>query len=101
MSTLQILVEDKFGAQTSVPVGGTTQSNAGVVATGVTAKDIDRFTGGIQNNSQAFKFTIRAGATTADDVKVHLYVAAGVAELVLGSAKTSKAGALTIDLVGP
>ena len=63
MSTLQILVEDKFGAQTSVPVQWDyTIHNAGVVATGVTAKDIDRFTGGIQNNSQAFKFTIRATA---------------------------------------
>ena len=83
---------------------GATQASAGVTAT-VTAKDIDRFTDNavttVQSNSQAFTFTIPSGVTGADDVKVHLYVAAGVAELTPGSEKTSKAGALAIDLVGP
>ena len=88
MSTLQILVEDKFGAQASVPMGGTAQADSGVEDDGVTAKDLDRFTDNAvgttgQNNSQAFTFTIPTTETGVDDVKVHLYVAKAVPELVL------------------
>ena len=87
---LTVLVEDKFGAQTPLATAPT-----------LTAKDIDRFTADPQNNSQVFTFPIPTTVTGVDDVKVHLYVAKAVPELVLGSEKTSKAGALTIDLVGP
>ena len=95
-AVLTVLVEDKFGAQTPV--------TPAITLTADSAKDIDRFTTGVQNNSQVFTFTIPGGqdsVTDAEDVKVHLYVAKAVPELVLGSEKTSKAGALTIDLVGP
>ena len=102
-SKLQILVENKFGAQRSLLVQ--TAGTGNPVVTMIDAKDIDRFTPNVnsvvQSNSQAFTFTIPTTETGVEDVKVHLYVAAGVAELTPGSEKTSKAGALTIDLVGP
>ena len=93
MPVLTVLVEDKFGAQTPL-----------VPAPTITAKDIDRVMPLVQNNSQAFTFTIPINATDMNDVKVHLYVpggAMGIAELTPGSVKTSKAGVLAIDLVGP
>ena len=87
--TLTIFVEDKFGAQTSV------------TAPTITAKDLNSVRAGVQNDNKVFTFTILAASTDADDVKVHLHVTKGVAEIVpLGSAKTSKEGKLTIDLVG-
>ena len=89
-ATLTIFVEDKTGAQTSV------------TAPDITAKDINAVMAGDQFDSKTFKFTIPASATDANDVKVHLHVAKGVKEIVpLGSAKSSKEGKLTIDLVGP
>ena len=61
MSKLQILVENKFGAQRSVPVRTNSTNGVGEV----TAKDIDRFTpnvgDAVQSNSQAFTFTIPGG----------------------------------------
>ena len=88
-ATLTIFVEDKFGAQTSV------------TAPTISAKDLNSVRAGVQNDSKTFEFTIPAAATDADDVKVHLHVTKGVAEIVpIGSAKTSKEGKLTIDLVG-
>ena len=87
--TLTIFVEDKFGAQTSV------------TAPTITAKDLNSVRAGVQNDNKVFIFTIPAASTDADDVKVHLHVTKGVAEIVpLGSVKTSKEGKLTIDLVG-
>ena len=87
---LTIFVEDKFGAQTSV------------AAPTITAKDLDPVSTGVQTNNKVFIFTIPASATDMNDVKVHMLVAAGVNEIVpIGSAKTSKEGKLTIDLVGP
>ena len=91
-ATLTIFVEDKFGAQTSVS------------APTITRKDLNTAPGadGVQNDNKAFTFTIPASATGANDVKVHLHVTKGVAEIVpTGSVKTSKEGKLTIDLVGP
>ena len=89
-ATLTIFVEDKFGAQTPV------------TAPTITAKDLNSFSDGVQNNNKTFIFTIPAASTGANDVKVHLHVTKGVAEIVpIGSVKTSKEGKLTIDLVGP
>ena len=89
-ATLTIFVEDKFGSQTSVTVPE------------ITKKDLNTVRPGDQNDNKAFIFTIPAASTDANDVKVHLHVAKGVAEIVpTGSAKTSKEGKLTIDLVGP
>ena len=89
-ATLTIFVEDRHGAQTSV------------TAPTITRKDLNDLTPDVvENNNKVFIFTIPASATDANDVKVHLHVAKGVAEIVpLGSAKTSKEGKLTIDLVG-
>ena len=88
-ATLTIYVEDKFGAQTSV------------TAPDITAKDINSVMAGDQNDGKTFTFTIPAASTDANDKKVHLLVAAGVKEIVpVGSAKSSKEGKLTIDLVG-
>ena len=88
-ATLTIYVEDKFGAQTSV------------TAPKITAKDINNAITGVQNDGKTFTFTILAASTDADDKKVHLHVAKGVKEIVpLGSAKSSKEGKLTIDLIG-
>ena len=88
--TLTIFVEDKFGSQTSV------------TAPEITKKDLNTVRAGVQNDNKAFTFTIPAASTDADDVKVHLHVTKGVAEIVpTGSLKTSKEGKLTIDLVGP
>ena len=88
-ATLTIFVEDKFGAQTSV------------TAPTITAKDLNSVRAGVQNDNKTFTFTIPAAATDANDVKVHLHVAKGVAEIVpIGSDRTSKEGKLTIDLVG-
>ena len=88
-ATLTIFVEDKFGQQTSV------------TAPEITKKDLNTVRAGLQNDNKVFIFTIPASATDMDDVKVHIHVAAGVAEIVpLGSEKTSKEGTLTIDLVG-
>ena len=87
-SKLTIFIEDKLGALTKPS----------------TVSDItevpDRF------DSQTFVFTINekveaANATDANDVKVHLYIAKGIPDLDPFSAKTSKQGHLTIDLVGP
>ena len=90
MPVLTIFVEDKFGSQTSV------------TAPTITKKDLNTVRAGVQNDNKAFTFTIPAASTDADDVKVHLHVAKGVAEIVpTGSVKTSKEGKLTIDLVGP
>ena len=87
---LTIFVEDKNGAQTSV------------TAPDITAKDLNTVRAGLQNDNKVFVFTIPADATDANDVKVHMLVAKGVAEIVpVGSEKTSKEGKLTIDLVGP
>ena len=88
--TLTIFAEDKFGAQTAV------------TAPTITAKDLNAIRAGLQNDNKVFVFTIPASATNADDVKVHMLVTKGVAEIVpVGSIKTSKVGSLTIDLVGP
>ena len=88
-ATLTIYVEDKFGAQTSV------------TAPDITAKDLNSVMAGDQNDGKTFTFTIPAASTDANDKKVHLLVAAGVKEIVpVGSAKSSKEGKLTIDLVG-
>ena len=87
---LTIFVEDKNGSQTSV------------TAPKITPKDLNLVMAGDQFDSKTFMFTIPAAATDMDDVKVHMLVAKGVAEIVpVGSAKTSKEGKLTIDLVGP
>ena len=89
-ATLTIFVEDKNGSQTSV------------AAPKITKKDLNTVRAGLQNDNKVFTFTIPAAATDKDDVKVHLHVAKGVKEIVpLGSAKSSKEGKLTIDLVGP
>lgn len=85
---LTILVENRYGGQTPV------------TAPDIIAKDIDPHTAGLQNDSQTFVFTIPGGAT-ADAVRVHLHVAAGLPDLNPGSNLTSNAGALTINLVGP
>ena len=90
-----VLVEDKFGAQT--PLEGCSLFLP-------PRRTLTVLPHGVQNNSQVFTFTILADDTDDEDVKIHLYIPGGdkgVAELVLGSEKTSKAGALTIDLVGP
>ena len=91
--TLTIFVEDKFGAQTEVTLA--TDS--------IKPKDLNATTVDVvENNNKVFVFTIPAANTNADDVKVHMLVAAAVAEIVpVGSLKTSKEGKLTIDLVGP
>ena len=86
---LTILIEDEYGSQTPI------------TAPDINAKDIDLHTDGPQNNSQTFVFTILGAATDADDVRVHLHVAAALPDLNPGSDLTSNAGALTIDLVGP
>ena len=86
---LTILIEDEYGSQTPI------------TAPDINAKDIDLHTDGPQNNSQTFVFTIPGAATDADDVRVHLHVAAALPDLNPGSDLTSNAGALTIDLVGP
>ena len=88
---LTIFVEDEHGAQTSV------------TPPDITAKDLDTTTKDVvENNNKVFEFTIPAAATDANDVKVHMLVAKGVPEIVpVGSAKSSKEGKLTIDLVGP
>ena len=92
-ATLTIFVEDKFGAQTEVTLA--TDS--------IKPKDLNATTVDVvENNNKVFVFTIPAANTNADDVKVHMLVAAAVAEIVpVGSLKTSKEGKLTIDLVGP
>ncbi len=88
-ATLTIFVEDKNGSQTSV------------TAPKISKKDLNSVQDGVQNNNKVFMFTIPAAATTENDKKVHLHVAKGVKEIVpLGSAKSSKEGKLTIDLVG-
>ena len=91
MPVLTIFVEDKFGSQTLV------------TAPDITKKDLNSTTPDVvENDNKAFTFTIPAASTDANDVKVHLHVAKGVAEIVpTGSVKTSKEGKLTIDLVGP
>ena len=100
-SKLTILIEDKFGALTALSPVPT-----------ITAKDLDRFTPGDQNDSQTFVFTIdqkidsndstkTIPVTDAEDVKVHLYITKGVADLDPFSTKSSRQGHLTIDLVGP
>ena len=87
-----IYVEDKYGAQTPIALP----------APSMKPKDLNTAMAGLQNDNKVFVFTIPAAATDMDDVKVHLHVAAGVAEIVpIGSIKTSKEGTLTIDLVGP
>ena len=86
---LTILIEDEYGSQTPI------------TAPDITAKDIDLHTAGPQNNSQTFVFTIPGATTDADDVRVHLHVAAALPDLNPSSDLTSNAGALTIDLVGP
>ena len=90
---LTIFVEDKFGAQTPVTLA----------ADSIKPKDLNATTVDVvENDNKVFVFTIPASATNADDVKVHMLVAAAVAEIVpVGSLKTSKVGSLTIDLVGP
>ena len=94
-ATLTIFVEDKFGALT--PIAFPTGS-----ANSIKPKDLNSVRDGLQNDGKTFTFTIPAAATNADDAKVHMLVAAGVAEIVpVGSVKTSKEGKLTIDLVGP
>ena len=91
-ATLTIFVEDKYGAQTAVTLP----------ADSIKPKDLNTVRDGLQNDNKVFVFTIPADETDSDDVKVHLHVAAGVAEIVpVGSDKTSKEGKLTIDLVGP
>ena len=91
-ATLTIFVEDKYGAQTVVTLP----------ADSIKPKDLNTVRDGLQNDNKVFVFTIPADETDSDDVKVHLHVAKGVAEIVpVGSAKTSKEGKLTIDLVGP
>ena len=72
-----------------------------MTAPDITAKDIDPRTAGSQNDSQTFVFTVPDTATDADDVRVHLHVAAALPDLNISSDLTSNAGALTIDLVGP
>ena len=89
-ATLTIFVEDKHGRLDSVS------------APGIMRKDLNAQTMAIENNNKVFVFTIPASATDENDVKVHILVAKGVAEIVpVGSVKTSKEGKLTIDLVGP
>ena len=88
-ATLTILIEGKYGSQ--IPIA----------APNITAKDINPHTAGPQNNSQTFVFTIPGAATDADDVRVHLHVAAALPDLNPSSDLTSNAGTLTIDLVGP
>ena len=89
-ATLTIFVEDKYGSQTSV------------TAPDIKPKDLNLTTTAVENDNKAFMFTIPASATDSEDVKVHLHVAKGVKEIVpLGSAKSSREGKLTIDLVGP
>ena len=103
---LTILIEDKFGAVTGLsPVSD------------ITRKDLDPFTKDVENDSQTFVFTIggikyekdehdnrvpvyiQEPPPDTDDVKVHLYITKGVPDLDPFSAKTSKQGRLTIDLV--
>ena len=80
---LTILIEDKFGALTEKsPV-------------------LNKIEKAPDFNSQTFFFTIGGGATSKNDVKVHLYITKGVPDLDPFSAKTSKQGQLTIDLVEP
>ena len=110
---LTILIEDKFGELTTLsPVPD------------IKKKDLDRFTDKVvENDSQTFVFTIGKRAKNddetlktddqgnpiyikeslpgADDVKVDLYITKGVLDLDPFSAKSSKQGHLTIDLVGP
>lgn len=88
-AALTIFVEDKNGSQTSV------------AAPKITKKDLNTAVDGVQNDNKVFIFTIPADATDMNDVKVHILVAKGVKEIVpVGSAKSSKEGKLTIDLVG-
>ena len=87
---LTIFVEDKHGAQTSV------------TPPDIMRKDLDTVMPGEQNDNKTFMFVIPADQTDENDVKIHMLVAKGVAEIVpVGSTKSSKEGKLTIDLVGP
>ena len=92
-SKLTILIEDKFGALIGLSPLPT-----------IKKKDFARF------DSQTFVFTIGERESNnngyvqeppdKNDVKVHLYITKGVPDLDPFSAKTSKQGQLTIDLVG-
>ena len=97
-------VEDKNGVRTALAVPATTDGT-GQVGAGSTSeisiKDINAAVGGVQTDRKTFVFTIAAASTDADDRKVHLYIKAGVARLTPNEEKTSKAGALTVDLMGP
>ena len=83
---LTILIENEFGALRGLPTTTTT----------ITRK--------APFDSQTFDFTIgtqEQPPSLENDVKVHLYITKGVPDLDPLSAKTSKQGQLTIDLVRP
>ena len=86
-----VQIEDMTGARSDLTTA--------LTATDITLKDTNASLTGDQFNNKAFKFTIPAGDTNADDKKVHLFIPAGVKRLPPDQAKTSKQAARTIDLV--
>ena len=102
--TITVHIEDKNGARTVIAVPSTTDGT-GAAAAGSTSeismKDTNDAVTGVQTDRKTFVFTIDAGSTNVDSRKVHLYIKAGVKRLTPNAEKTSKAGSVTIDLMGP
>ena len=68
--------------------------------TAVANKDIDASTAGTQIDGKTFMFTIPAAVNTATAKTIHLSIPKGVPSIDPADDKSSKAGILTIDLVG-
>ena len=90
---ISVRVEDTNGNETVSEITGDDAT------TGIHAKDIDPITTGNQFNGKTYTFTIPAASTPAGSKKIYLFIPAGVKIVDPGSDKSSKKGALTINLV--
>ena len=93
---LSVRVVDKNGVVTDRS-GGTTAPGDEVDAEDIIAKDINLNIAGTQTEGKVFQFTIN---TDTDDRQILLFIKKGVMEASPLSAKSSKEGSATIDLIG-
>ena len=88
---ISVRVEDMNGNETVTEITG--------VAV-ITPKDIDPAMGGDQFNGKTYMFDIPSASTPEGSKKVYLFIPKGVKIIDPGVDKSSKDGALTINLVG-
>ena len=93
---LSVRIVDKDGVVTDL----TTGDSPVLTSASITAKDINLNIDGDQTEGKVFQFTISAANTDTDDRQILLFIKKGVMEASPLSAKSSKEGSATIDLMG-